>query len=388
MKNKIKVGFIINYRLEGWLGVTNYYKNLFKIIKHNKNNLEVIVLTDYLMTKKEDREFEGIKIIKSNIFDRKSKIKKIFNLFSIFIFGKNLILDNFLENNDIRIISHTNFTGRNSNVPSLKWFPDFQEYKFPKNFSLRQKIARNLDIYLSSNHASKILISSKSVQNDLKKINLKAFKNSKILYHTTYIDKKIKFLSLNELKKKFNLRSKFFYLPNHFWKHKNHIVVYKAIKELKKKKKNILVITTGNKSDYRFPKHFSNLENYIKKEKLEKNIVHLGIVSLNNVFSLIKNSLATINPSFFEGWGNTLEHAINLNKLAIVSNINVHRERKCENKILFDPKDFKKLEKIMIKIIDKKKILKKNVDKKIEYNNFLKNYSAIINETIKLKKFN
>ena len=41
----------------------------------------------------------------------------------------------------------------------------------------------------------------------------------------------------------------------------------------------------------------------------------------------------------------------------------------------------------MIKIIDKK-ILKKNVDKKIEYNNFLKNYSAIINETIKLKKFN
>ena len=81
MKNKIKVGFIINYRLEGWLGVTNYYKNLFKIIKHNKNNLEVIVLTDYLMTKKEEREFEGIKIIKSNIFDRKSKIKKIFNLF-------------------------------------------------------------------------------------------------------------------------------------------------------------------------------------------------------------------------------------------------------------------------------------------------------------------
>ena len=40
MKNKIKVGFIINYRLEGWLGVTNYYKNLFKIIKHNKNNLK------------------------------------------------------------------------------------------------------------------------------------------------------------------------------------------------------------------------------------------------------------------------------------------------------------------------------------------------------------
>ena len=45
-KKNINIGFIINYRLDGWLGVTNYYLNLFNTIKSfskkrndkNKNN--------------------------------------------------------------------------------------------------------------------------------------------------------------------------------------------------------------------------------------------------------------------------------------------------------------------------------------------------------------
>ena len=32
-KKNINIGFIINYRLDGWLGVTNYYLNLFNTIK-------------------------------------------------------------------------------------------------------------------------------------------------------------------------------------------------------------------------------------------------------------------------------------------------------------------------------------------------------------------
>ena len=170
MKNKIRIGFIINYRLEGWLGVTNYYKNFFDIINLKKNSeFEIIILTDYFMTKNEQNKFKGIKIIRSNLFNRRSKLNKIFNLFSIILFGKNFLIDNFLEKKNIKIISHTNFTGKNSKVPSLKWFPDFQEFRYPENFNFKQKFARKLDIYLSSIHASKILVSSKSVQNNLKK---------------------------------------------------------------------------------------------------------------------------------------------------------------------------------------------------------------------------
>ncbi len=388
MKKKIKIGFIINYRLDGWLGVTNYYINLLEAISHeNKKNIEVNILTDFFMTKKEEDKFKGYKIIKSNLFNRKSKIIKIFNFISILIFGKNLFVENFLIKNYISIISHTNYLGKNSKVPSIKWFPDFQELKYPKNFSIKQKLARKLDIYLSSIHATKVLLSSKSAQRDLKKININAFKNSTILYHTTYLSKNIKLTNIHNLKKKYNIKNKFFYLPNHFWKHKNHIVVFKAIKRIKELNKNACLVTTGSSYDYRFPEHFNQLKSYIKKQKLSNNILYLGIVPMNDVFALIKNSIAVINPSFFEGWGNTLEHSINLKKIAIISNIDVHRERITRNKFLFNPNDYKDLSKIMHNVLNKKinyKKIKINKNKNYLYNKFGQNYYKLISETINL----
>ena len=51
-KKKIKIGFIINYRLAGWLGV-NYYKNLFYSIQQkNDKNFEIVVYQINIFQKK------------------------------------------------------------------------------------------------------------------------------------------------------------------------------------------------------------------------------------------------------------------------------------------------------------------------------------------------
>ena len=206
---KIKIGFIINYRLDGWLGVTNYYSNLIKEVSKEDKNIEIIILTDFFFTKKEERKFKGYRIIKSDLFNRKSKFKKIYNLLSITFFGRNLLIDNFLKENEISIISHTNYLGKNSEIPSIKWFPDFQEIKYPQNFNFKQKLARKFDIYLSCKHSSKILLSSKSVKKYLKKINTDAYNKSTVLYHTTNIDG-IKISNFDKIKKKYNLKKNFF----------------------------------------------------------------------------------------------------------------------------------------------------------------------------------
>ena len=283
-------------------------------------------------------------------------------------------------NHNISIISHTSSLGRNSKIPSIKWFPDFQEFKFPNNFSLKQRIARKLDIYFSSINSTKILLSSYSVQKQLKLINKKAFKKSSVLRHATFL-RNFKIIGQSKLKKKFNIKRNYFFLPNHFWKHKNHIVVYKAIKLAKKNDKKILLVTTGNTYDYRFPDHYNFLQNFIKKEHLFENILHLGIIDQNDLFSLIKHSLAVINPSLFEGWGNTLEHSILFDKIAVLSNIDVHKERKNKNKILFNSNDHNKLSQIMLKILKKNISFKKErgiVNENLEFNNFGKNYLNFI----------
>ena len=70
---KIRVGFIINYTLNKWLGISYYYENLFKtIIDQNDNKIEIVILTDEHITEEETKKFEGIEIIKSKLFDRKS----------------------------------------------------------------------------------------------------------------------------------------------------------------------------------------------------------------------------------------------------------------------------------------------------------------------------
>lgn len=385
MKKK-KIGFIINYRLNGWLGVTNYYKNFFKILQSvRKDKYEIVIITDNNFQKSEKKTFGNLKILKSNIFNRNSKFQKIRHLLSIIFFGKSAPLENFLKKNKINIISHTSYTGKNSSIPSLKWFPDFQELKYPENFSLKQKLARKIDIYLSTIHSSRIILSSKSVQNHLKKINYNSFRKSIIISHSTYLEENFKFSNFNKLKKKYKISNNFFYLPNHYWKHKNHIVVYKAINELKKKYKKIKLVTSGNSFDYRFPDHFKKLTKFIKRNKLEKNITYLGVIPLRDVFTLIKNCIAVINSSLFEGWGNSLEHAINLDKIALVSNIDVHKERQYKNKILFNPKNYKDLFKKMEKIINKKFYFKKdkNIKKNLEYKHFAETYFDLIEKLLK-----
>ena len=88
---KIRVGFIVNYNLDKWLGITYYYQNLFKtILDQEKREIELVLITDSHMTKEEEDKFKSIEIIKSDLFDRKLNRWKVYlDLMKILIFGKN-----------------------------------------------------------------------------------------------------------------------------------------------------------------------------------------------------------------------------------------------------------------------------------------------------------
>ena len=358
----INVGFIINYRLNGWLGVSNYYKNFFNSLRSLKNSkIKPVIITDNHITIEEKLFFKGVTIIKTNLVDRKSRTKKIINNFLINIFGKNIFLDRFLKKNNISVISHTSYLGKNSDIVSLKWFPDFQEIHLPKLFSSKQKLARSYDIKMAEKHSTKIIISSQSVRKDLKKINKNAYKKSLIFKHVNETLKPKNLKNFNYLRKKYILKKRYFFLPNHFWKHKNHIVVLRALNHLKNKI-DFEIITSGNNTDYRFPKYFKYLNDYIKENKLEKSFRILGVIPFNEVLSLMKYSVCVINPSLCEGWSNTVDQANCYGKRILLSNIDVHKEQKPYRGIYFKKNDYKDLAFKLMKISSKK--IDKNKEKK------------------------
>ena len=173
----IKVGFILNFNKEDWLGGYNYYRNLFLFLKNSDDQkIEPVILTDSLSRYKNDRNINKLKIIENNFFSKSSAVTRIFHKVLVIFFGKNFFLEAVLKKHDIKAISHKGFLGRYSKVKSFPWFPDFQEIYFPENFSKKDLILRRLDIFFSKIHGTKIIISSKQVRSDLKKIDEGALK--------------------------------------------------------------------------------------------------------------------------------------------------------------------------------------------------------------------
>jgi 6-phosphofructokinase len=53
-----------------------------------------------------------------------------------------------------------------------------------------------------------------------------------------------------KIEAKYEFGGRFFLLPNQFWKHKNHAVVFAAVKALKEQGIECLILCTGNLQDY------------------------------------------------------------------------------------------------------------------------------------------
>ena len=346
-----RVGFVINFTHHKWLGGFNIIMNLIKALYLLKDRkIEPILIVSKNFKKKEINNFKNIKVIKSNFFLNQSLLSRIYNKISILLFGKSTIYDNFFIKHGIAALSHTLLPlGKNSFIKSYPWIPDFQYVHYPENFSSKNKFMKNLNNNICAIHSSKIILSSHDVKNDFKKLTSKGFFKSKINSFVFDIPEKKKILSLNLLKKKYKIRSKYFYLPNQYWVHKNHLLVLKSLKKAIKNNKSIIIVSTGYADDHRSLGYFKIITDYIKKNNLDKNFEYLGLVPYEDVMSLMYHSVAILNPSKFEGWSSSVEQAKSMGKKIVLSNINVHKEQNPKRGIYFNPNNFNKLSSIMIK---------------------------------------
>ena len=373
----MKIAFVINFSKKSWLGGFNYYKNFFYFLDKYKKELTPVIITDNKKLIKQYNFFKKYEIHQTNLVDRRKKFLRIFQKLCIFFLGKNFLLINFLKKKNIHSLSHDYPLGCFSTIPSFTWFPDFQEIHLPHNFSFFERFFRKLNVIISGIHSTKIIISSKSAQNDLKTISFRAYKKSKVIRHNDIISLKTKHTPLKQLKKKYNLRN-YFVICDQFRKHKNHIVVLKALNYLKSKKRNFTVICTGLFHDWRHRSHTLFLEKYINENNLEDNFKILGIVDEKDLKGLIKNSICLLKPSKFEGLSNSVEQARNLGTKVIMSNIPVHKEQKFVNSYTFNVDDYKKLGQLMIEVSKNKKIGKNNRIKPNLDDKFIRNYIEMI----------
>jgi glycosyltransferase involved in cell wall biosynthesis len=152
-------------------------------------------------------------------------------------------------------------------------------------------------------------------------------------------------LKFEQIISKYKIDENYFFLPNQLWKHKNHMVVFKALTLLKKNGISVCVVCTGQIDDYRNNEYSHKIKQYIQENEL--NVKLLGIIDYQDVVELMRNSIAVINPSYFEGWSSTVEECKSLGKNMILSDINVHKEQAPDNSYYFNPDDENELYKII-----------------------------------------
>lgn len=208
----IRVGFIINFGKDSWLGGFNYFANLFRfILKHPNRKIEPVIITDNKREIIKQKEFKKIQVIESNIASQSNPFNKTINKLLFMILGKNSNLEKFLIENKIDALSHSGSTGRYSKIKSFPWIPDFQEINLPQNFSFKAKLIRRINHFNNIINSTKIIVSSNTVRKDFKKISLAGYKKSEVIKHVNYVVPKKKIKSINYLKKNIKLIKIFFY---------------------------------------------------------------------------------------------------------------------------------------------------------------------------------
>lgn len=382
----IRVGIIIRASNK-WIAGLNYFRNLLYAVSNieDKNFQPVI----FISSKEDPDIIKSLKpygeIVKTSILDTKTFVG-LLNAVLIRLFNKSSLLVYLFKKNNIDVVSHSSFVSANKTLKTINWIVDFQHVHFPEMFSWFERKYRNILFLRLAKKSSAVVLSSNDALGDYKKSYPKYMNKAKVLRFVSRPNEEIyKINDVIRLKKKYGFNGKFFFLPNQLWRHKNHMVVVKALNLLKKEKKDILVICTGYMSDYRNNGYAGLVSKYIKDNNLESNIKFLGLVEYKDVLALMRHCVAIINPSLFEGWSTTVEEAKSIGKNMILSSLGVHKEQNPPSSIFFDPNDEKDLAKKLWKKWRESNggpdykletIARKNIERRII--NFGETYESII----------
>lgn len=261
-------------------------------------------------------------------------------------------LASFLHKHQVDCLFAPTHFGPRFSVPLLSWIPDFQHLHLPEMFSPEQVRGRTIGYSRIAARADRVILSSQDAFRDFGDFAPSALDKPRVLPFVAQVPADAYTSNPDWVCDYYHLPDRFFYLPNQFWKHKNHSAVVEALSIARAKHPEITVVCTGSTTDIRNPQYLSELLPAISERGLRNYFILLGLVPHSHVFPLLRQSLAMLQPSLFEGWSTTVEEAKSLGKRVILSDIATHREQNPPQAMFFDPRDPQALADCMMAAFD------------------------------------
>lgn len=274
----------------------------------------------------------------------RSLIKKLKLLFNIF-YSQNIFLVNKTDQKilkdikiDLLIIPFSLLFGIENKIPYLVSIPDiahryhrdFPEYPF------LQRLKRDIVYKHSSNRSILSIVDSQKGLDDLHKFYKIPKEKIRIIPYAPpgyiYKYKDMKPERVNRLLEKYNLPDDFLFYPAHFWYHKNHLRLIKALKLIEEKKgAKLPLVLVGNSG--------ADKNNYQKVMSLAKglDVKHLGYVSNKEIVALYKKSMGLVFSTLIRPTNIPPLEAIVLEKPVLCSGFPENQQQIGKAGIFFDP---------------------------------------------------
>jgi glycosyltransferase involved in cell wall biosynthesis len=222
-------------------------------------------------------------------------------------------------------------------IPQISWIPDFQHIHRPEFFSIEERQSREQHFARIMAEANRVIVSNQCSYADAARLYPETRHKLAVLPFTMYLGRNWRDADVRPVVLKYKLPRKFLFFPSQFWKHKNHLTLFRAVQLLRKRGIDAVLVCSGFPHDPRFPNYAAELREFLTTRNLEDAVRVLGLLPRHDQVQLMRASAAIVQPSLFEGWSALVEECRSLGKIIFASDIPMHREQLTRQMHLFAP---------------------------------------------------
>jgi len=321
-----------------WTGGYNYLLNLLNVLgQHQKDCLTPVLFVGEACAEKDVASFAaipGVELVRTQLLNAS---RRPASLIQAMLLGRDIPLQRLFQSHRVNVVFESaQFFGWRLGMPAIAWIPDFQHKKLPHLFSRSAWWKREIGFRAQVMGGRTIMLSSEDARRACEQHYPSTRGRTRTVHFAVPPGPRIPYSEARAIADSYGLPEHFFFMPNQFWRHKNHGLVLDALMILQERGKQIVVAASGKQADPRAPGYFASFQGRLERDGLKNAFRLLGMIPYPHLASLMRASTAMLNPSLFEGWSTTVEEAKAMGTPMLLSDLDVHREQMGDEVIYFD----------------------------------------------------
>jgi glycosyltransferase involved in cell wall biosynthesis len=226
---------------------------------------------------------------------------------------------------------------------------DLQQLHYPQNFSRLQRLWRHQIYTRVSARARRIICESEYVKADIISFYGVAAEHIAVIPAPPHGN----FLSapgeaqLQAVRTRLHLPQHFLFYPAHFWRHKNHMRLIEAFRDVSREVPDLGLVLTGKQHEA-----YAEVMRAIETFGLREKVIHLGYVTLGDIQAIYHLATALVMPSLFESVSIPIYEAFQAGTPVAASNVVALPEQVGEAGLLFDPTSVASIRDAILEIVN------------------------------------